>query len=101
MAGVRPDRSPTIGGVTLMAKAVAVADLWRFRTGQGRDLSLDVRRVPHRLCPFYDGEWAAEWSPSRSPPEGFPNRDVKGEHLSRRVIRAREDDVSSDCPPEE
>ena len=45
MAGVRPDRSPTMGGVTLMAKAVAVEDLWRFRTGQGHDLSLDVRRL--------------------------------------------------------
>ena len=56
MTGVR--RPVThVGGVTLMAKAVAVADLWRFRTGQGRDLSLAVRRVPHRLCPFYDGEW--------------------------------------------
>ena len=56
MTGVR--RPVThVGGVTLMAKAVAVADLWRFRTGQGCDLSLDVRRVPHRLCPFYDGEW--------------------------------------------
>ena len=47
----------TMGGVALMAKAVAVADLWRYRTGQGQDLSLDLRRVPHRLCPFYDQKW--------------------------------------------
>ncbi len=47
----------TMGGVALMAKAVAVADLWRYRTGQGQDLSLDLRRVPHRLCPFYDQQW--------------------------------------------
>ena len=67
MAGVRPDRSPTMGGVTLMAKAVAVEDLWRFRTGQGRDLSLAVRRVPHRLCPFYDGEWEP-WMVTAWPP---------------------------------
>ena len=40
-----------------MAKAVAAADLWRYRTGQGQDLSLDLRRVPHRLCPFYDQKW--------------------------------------------
>jgi hypothetical protein len=44
----------TMGGVALMAKAVAVGDLWRYRTGEGQDLSLDLRRVPHRLCPFYD-----------------------------------------------
>jgi crotonobetainyl-CoA:carnitine CoA-transferase CaiB-like acyl-CoA transferase len=47
----------TMGGVALMAKAVAVADLWQYRTGQGQDLSLDLRRVPHRLCPFYDQKW--------------------------------------------
>ena len=47
----------TMGGVALMAKAVAAADLWRYRTGQGQDLSLDLRRVPHRLCPFYDQKW--------------------------------------------
>ena len=47
----------TMGGVALMAKAVAVADLWRHRTGEGQDLSLDLRQVPHRLCPFYDQKW--------------------------------------------
>lgn len=47
----------TMGGVALMAKSVATADLWRHRTGNGQDLSLDLRRVPHRLCPFYDQKW--------------------------------------------
>lgn len=47
----------TMGGVALMAKAVAAADLWRYRTGTGQNLSLDLRRVPHRLCPFYDQQW--------------------------------------------
>lgn len=47
----------TMGGVALMAKAVAVANLWRHRTGEGQDLTLDLRRVPHRLCPFYDEKW--------------------------------------------
>ncbi|MGP9651929.1 CoA transferase [Glutamicibacter sp. AOP38-B1-38] len=47
----------TMGGVALMAKSVAAADLWRHRTGTGQDLSLDLRRVPHRLCPFYDQKW--------------------------------------------
>ncbi|MGP8244380.1 MAG: CoA transferase [Bryobacteraceae bacterium] len=47
----------TMAGVALMAKAVAAADLWRYRTGQGQDLTLDLRRAPHRLCPFYDHKW--------------------------------------------
>jgi crotonobetainyl-CoA:carnitine CoA-transferase CaiB-like acyl-CoA transferase len=47
----------TMAGVALMAKAVAAADLWRYRTGEGQDLSLDIRRAPHRLCPFYDKKW--------------------------------------------
>lgn len=33
-------------GLALMAKAAAMARLWRLRTGEGRDLSLDLRRIP-------------------------------------------------------
>jgi hypothetical protein len=40
-----------------MAKAVAMADLWRVRTGEAQDLSVDLRQVLHRLCPFYDKKW--------------------------------------------
>ena len=47
----------TMGGVALMSKAVAAAALWRYRTGEGQDLSLDLRKVPRRLCPFYDKKW--------------------------------------------
>lgn len=47
----------TMAGVALMAKAVAAADIWRYRTGEVQDLSLDLRRAPHRLCPFYDRKW--------------------------------------------
>ena len=47
----------TMAGVGLMAKAVAVADIWRLRTGQGQDLSLNLGQVLHRLCPFYDKKW--------------------------------------------
>src|SRR5712692_721702 len=32
----------TMAGVALMAKAVAVADLWRYRTGKGQDLTIDL-----------------------------------------------------------
>lgn len=41
----------------LAAKSVAAAALWRDRTGEGQDISVDLRRAPHRLCPFYDRRW--------------------------------------------
>jgi len=47
----------TMGGVALMSKAVAAADLWHVRTGEKQTLKLDLRKVPHRLCPFYDAKW--------------------------------------------
>ena len=47
----------TMASVALMAKAVGAADMWRFRTGKGQDLSIDMRQAPHRLCPFYDRKW--------------------------------------------
>jgi hypothetical protein len=47
----------TMAAVGLMAKAVSVADLWRFRGGTGQDLSVNLGQVLHRLCPFYDRKW--------------------------------------------
>jgi len=47
----------TMAGVSLMAKAVAMADIWRTRTGEGQDLSVNLGQVLHRLCPFYDRKW--------------------------------------------
>src|SRR5258708_14034070 len=47
----------SMAGVTLMAKAIAVGDLWRFRGGESQDLSVNLGQVLHRLCPFYDKKW--------------------------------------------
>ena len=47
----------TMAAVALMAKAVSVAALWRFRSGQGQDLSVNLGKALHRLCPFYDKKW--------------------------------------------
>ena len=47
----------TMAAVALMAKAVSVATLWRFRGGQGQDLSINLGKALHRLCPFYDKKW--------------------------------------------
>src|SRR5258708_4248486 len=47
----------TMAAVTLMAKAISVADLWRFRGGDAQDMSVDLGQALHRLCPFYDRKW--------------------------------------------
>jgi crotonobetainyl-CoA:carnitine CoA-transferase CaiB-like acyl-CoA transferase len=47
----------TMAAVALMAKAVSVAALWRFRGGRGQDLSVNLGKALHRLCPFYDKKW--------------------------------------------
>src|ERR1700757_1339464 len=47
----------TMAAVALMAKAVSVAELWRFRGGQGQNLSVSLGKALHRLCPFYDKKW--------------------------------------------
>jgi crotonobetainyl-CoA:carnitine CoA-transferase CaiB-like acyl-CoA transferase len=44
----------TIG---LLAKSVAAAAMHRWRGGAGQDISVDLRRAPHRLSPFYDFQW--------------------------------------------
>ncbi|TCK26308.1 CoA transferase [Pseudonocardia endophytica] len=50
-------RLGTAAGVGLAAKSVAMAALWRHRTGQTQDVAMDLRVAPHRLCPFYDRKW--------------------------------------------
>jgi CoA-transferase family III len=47
----------TMAAVALMAKAVSVAEMWRFRGGAGQDLSLDLGMALRRLCPFNDRQW--------------------------------------------
>ena len=51
---VRLGAAPAIG---LVAKSVALAALWRHRGGAGQDITMDLRKAPHRLCPFYDKKW--------------------------------------------
>ncbi|MFE9899124.1 CoA transferase [Streptomyces achromogenes] len=45
---------PALG---MTAKSVALAALWRRRGGEGQDITMDLRKAPHRLCPFYDKKW--------------------------------------------
>ncbi|MGW3288589.1 CoA transferase [Streptomyces sp. NPDC001002] len=50
-------RLGAVAGLGLTAKSVALAALWRQRGGEGQDITMDLRKAPHRLCPFYDKKW--------------------------------------------
>jgi crotonobetainyl-CoA:carnitine CoA-transferase CaiB-like acyl-CoA transferase len=50
-------RIASAAGIGLAAKSVAMASLWRARGGAGQDIEVDLRKAPHRLCPFYDRKW--------------------------------------------
>jgi hypothetical protein len=46
-----------MAAITLAAKSVAVAALWKHRTGEGQDISVDVRKALRRFCGFFEGKW--------------------------------------------
>ena len=49
-----PLRFGTVAAIGLAAKAVAVAALWRARTGEGQDIAVDVRKALRRFAGFFD-----------------------------------------------
>jgi crotonobetainyl-CoA:carnitine CoA-transferase CaiB-like acyl-CoA transferase len=63
-----PIRFGTMAAVGIAAKSVAVAALWRARTGEGQDIFLDVRKALRRFYGFFDGKW--ETINGRAPPAG-------------------------------
>ena len=52
-----PHRFGTMSAIGLAAKAVAVAALWRHRTGEGQDIAVDVRKALRRFCGFFELKW--------------------------------------------
>jgi len=52
-----PHRFGTMAAIGLAAKAVAVAALWRHRTGEGQDIAVDVRKALRRFCGFFELRW--------------------------------------------
>jgi hypothetical protein len=52
-----PFRFGSMAAIGLAAKAVAVAALWRHRTGEGQDIGVDVRKALRRFCGFFDRKW--------------------------------------------
>jgi crotonobetainyl-CoA:carnitine CoA-transferase CaiB-like acyl-CoA transferase len=52
-----PFRFGSMAAIALAAKAVAIAALWRDRTGEGQDISVDVRKALRRFSGFFEGKW--------------------------------------------
>src|SRR3984893_5108669 len=50
-------RFATMAALGLAAKSVAVAALWRSRTGEGQDVAVDVRKALRRFSCFFEGKW--------------------------------------------
>jgi crotonobetainyl-CoA:carnitine CoA-transferase CaiB-like acyl-CoA transferase len=52
-----PIRFGSMAAIGLAAKAIGVAALWRARTEEGQDISVDVRKALRRFCCFFEGKW--------------------------------------------
>src|SRR6516162_6741259 len=52
-----PHRFGTMAAIGSAAKAVAISALWRDRSDQGQDITVDVRKALRRFSGFYDRKW--------------------------------------------
>src|SRR5207302_4396813 len=52
-----PIRFGTLAAIGLAARSVALAALWRQTTGEGQNISVDVRKALRRFYGFFDGKW--------------------------------------------
>src|SRR5258708_5394522 len=52
-----PFRFGSMAAIGLAAKSVAVAALWKHSTGEGQDISVDVRKALLRFYGFFEGKW--------------------------------------------
>ena len=50
-------RFGSMAAIGLAARSVALAALWRQATGEGQDISVDVRKALRRFCRFFEGKW--------------------------------------------
>ena len=85
---ITPDRLPygSISAISLAAKAILIAKIWKERTGEGQDIHVDVRKALRRLTPFLEGKWELvngfpgrtdPHSPFSGGPDIVPTRDGK------------------------
>jgi crotonobetainyl-CoA:carnitine CoA-transferase CaiB-like acyl-CoA transferase len=52
-----PHRFGTMAAIGLAARSVALAALWKQSTGEGQDISVDVRKALRRFAGFFEGKW--------------------------------------------
>src|SRR6266850_6551221 len=52
-----PLRFGTMAATGLAARSVALAALWRQTSGEGQNISVDVRKALRRFYGFFDGKW--------------------------------------------
>ena len=52
-----PHRFGSMAAIGVAAKAVAVASVWRQRTGERQDIDVDVRKALRRFCGFFELKW--------------------------------------------
>jgi len=50
-------RFGAMAAVGMAARSVALAALWKLRTGEGQDIHVDVRKALRRFCGFFEGKW--------------------------------------------
>ena len=50
-------RFGTMAAIGLTARSVALAALWSQATGEGQNISVDVRKALRRFCGFFEGKW--------------------------------------------
>src|ERR1700722_12831123 len=50
-------RFGAMAAVGLAARSVALAALWKSRTGEGQDIHVDVRKALRRFTGFFEGKW--------------------------------------------
>jgi len=46
-----------MAAVGLAVRSVALAALWKTRTGEAQDIHVDVRKALRRFCGFFEGKW--------------------------------------------
>jgi len=46
-----------MAAVGLAVRSVALAALWKSRTGEAQDIHVDVRKALRRFCGFFEGKW--------------------------------------------
>src|SRR2546429_2940648 len=52
-----PIRFGTLAAIGLAARSVALAALWRQTTGEGQDISVDVRKALRRFAGIFESKW--------------------------------------------